>query len=95
MNLAASTARGGRSVLVVDANFRQPMIRELFGQCPEGGLSSALVGQAAWQDMVHQIEPNFSVMAAGPLPPNPAELLGSDQMRQLVAEMVGLKCPEA
>jgi len=89
LNLAASVARAGRKVLVVDANFRQPAVRGLFAACPEGGLSSALVGQAAWRDTVVEIEPNFSVMASGPLPPNPGELLGSEQMRTILAEMVG------
>jgi capsular exopolysaccharide synthesis family protein len=89
LNLAASIARAGRKVLVVDANFRLPAVRSLFSTCPEGGLSSALVGQAAWRDMILEVEPNFSVMASGPLPPNPGELLGSEQMRTVLAEMVG------
>jgi capsular exopolysaccharide synthesis family protein len=89
LNLAASIARAGRKVLVVDANFRLPAVHGLFSACPEGGLSSALVGQAAWRDMILEIEPNFSVMASGPLPPNPGELLGSEQMRTVLAEMVG------
>jgi capsular exopolysaccharide synthesis family protein len=88
LNLAASIARSGRKVLVVDANFRQPAIRRLFASCPEAGLSSALVGQAKWRDLVQEIEPNFSVMASGPLPPNPGELLGSEQMSGIIAEMV-------
>ena len=88
MNLAASAARNGRKVLVIDANFRQPMIKKLFAACPEGGLSSALVGEESWRDMTFEIEPNFSVMASGPLPPNPGELLGSEQMGGIIAEMV-------
>ena len=86
LNLAHAIVSGGKRVLVVDANFRQPMIRKLFPMCPEGGLSSALVGQADWRELVHEIEPNLDVMASGPIPPNPAELLGSDQMRQKIAE---------
>jgi len=89
LNLAASVARSGRKVLVVDTNFRQPMIRGLFPQCPEAGLSSALVGQASWRDLVREIEPNFWVMSSGPLPPNPAELVGSEPMRQIISEMIG------
>lgn len=87
MNLAAAMSSGGRKVLVVDANFRQPMIRSLYPDCGEAGLSSALVEQSNWSDLVHQAEPDLFVMSAGPLPPNPAELLGSDQMRQIIAEM--------
>ncbi len=86
MNLAAAMARAGKNVLVIDANFRQPMIHKLFPQCPEGGLSSALVGQARWKDQVCPIETNLSVMSSGPLPPNPAELLGSEAMKQVISE---------
>ena len=89
LNLAASAARNGRKVLVVDANFRQPMVRKLFSACPDGGLSSALVGQANWRDMTVELEPNLNVMASGPLPPNPGELLGSEQMKAIVSEMAG------
>jgi capsular exopolysaccharide synthesis family protein len=86
-NLGASLARGGKRVLIIDANFRQPMLRTLFAACPESGLSSALVGQSQWRSAVYQVEPNLSVLASGPMPPNPAELLGSDSMRQLLGEM--------
>ncbi len=87
MNIAGCIARGGRKVLVVDANFRQPMINTLFPQVPQEGFSSALVGQVSWRDQVHEVEENLCVMAAGPLPPNPAELLGSEQLRKLIDEM--------
>jgi capsular exopolysaccharide synthesis family protein len=88
INLAAAIARGGRKVLVLDANFRHSMLRTIFPQCGDGGLSSALVGQAHWRDLVREVEPNLYVMPSGPMPPNPAELLGSESMRQLIAELV-------
>ena len=87
VNLAAVTARAGRRVLVVDTNFRQPMIGQLFPQLASEGLSSALVDQANWRDLVAEVEPNFFVMPAGTLPPNPAELLASDQMKTILVEM--------
>ncbi len=87
LNMAASFAHSGRRVLVVDTNFRQPVINKLFPAVPGEGLSSALVGRVNWRDVVHNIEPNLDVMSAGLLPPNPAELLGSDQMRQMISEM--------
>jgi len=89
VNLAATIAQAGRKVLLVDANFRQPAIRELFPQLAEGGLSSALVGQGDWRDQVTEVEANLSVMGAGPLPPNPADLLGSDEMKRIADEMAG------
>jgi capsular exopolysaccharide synthesis family protein len=88
LNLAAATAHSGRKVLVVDANFRQPMIRGLFPQAPESGLSNALVGQTHWKDSVREVHPNLFVLSCGPLPPNPSELLGSDAMRALLSELI-------
>jgi len=87
INLGAAMARDGRRVLVIDANFRQPAIRQLFPQVKEAGLCNVLVGQGKWQDYVCQVEANLSVLSSGPLPPNPAELLGSDAMRNLIAEL--------
>jgi capsular exopolysaccharide synthesis family protein len=86
LNLAHAIASGGKRVLLVDANFRQPAIRALFPQCPEGGLSNVLVGQGDWRNMIEEVAPNMYVMASGPVPPNPSELLGSDQMRECIAE---------
>jgi len=88
LNLAHSIAQGGRRVLVVDANFHQPAVTRLFPQCPEQGLSNVLVGQGNWRELVVEIEPNLGILGAGRLPPNPAELLGSEQMRDTIAEMV-------
>ena len=88
MNLAHSIAQGGTRVLVVDANFHQPAIARLFPQCSDQGLSNVLVGQGDWRELAVEIEPNLAVLAAGPLPPNPAELLGSEQTGQTIAEML-------
>jgi len=88
LNLAAAIAHGGRKVLVVDANFRQPAIRTFFPQVPEGGLSSALVGQADWHETVYEAQQDLHVLPAGVMPPSPAELLGSESMRGILAEMV-------
>ena len=87
INLAAAFARGGRRAIIIDANFRQPMLHKMFPQTPPGGLSSVLSGQSTWQEQVREIEPNLMVMGSGPLPPNPAELLGSEIMRQLLTEL--------
>ena len=88
LNLAASMAQAGKRVLIVDANFRQPAIGAMFPDAAEAGLSSALVGQADWRDVVSPSGmPNCDVITSGPLPPNPAELLGSDMMEQIIKEM--------
>jgi len=87
MNLATSAALAGMKVLVVDANFRRPAIADMFPQANQAGLSSVLVGQATWREVVSATDvSNLSVITSGPLPPNPAELLGSDAMRQFISE---------
>ena len=88
MNLAAAAAQAGRRVLVVDTNFRQSMIHQLFSQCSTAGLSDVLSGQAAWRDVVCQVEGDLYAMPSGILPPNPAELLASQNMRELIAQML-------
>jgi len=87
VNLGTAMARDGMKVLVIDANFRQPAIRKLFPEAADAGLSNVLAGQSAWQDVLCQVEPNLAVMSSGSLPPNPAELLGSQAMRLLLAEL--------
>jgi capsular exopolysaccharide synthesis family protein len=90
MNLAASMAQAGRKVLVLDANFRQPAIGSMFPEATQAGLSSVLVDQANWREVVSPTGmANCDVVAAGPLPPNPAELLGSEKMREILGEMAG------
>ena len=90
MNLAASIARSGRKVLVIDTNFRQPVASGLFVEdgASAPGLSNVLVAQARLNDVAHEIEPNLFIMPSGPMPPNPAELLGSAPMRELLAESI-------
>ena len=88
MNLAAAIARGGRSVLVVDANFRQPALHKLFPQSAGPGLSDALTGQHDWASRVCRVQENLDILPAGTTPPNPAELLGGEHMKRILDEMV-------
>jgi polysaccharide biosynthesis transport protein len=84
VNLGLTMAQSGSKVLLIDANFRQPILHELFEGDDLTGLSSALVEQGQWQDMLLTPSENLHVLPAGPLPPNPAELLASPQMRSLL-----------
>jgi len=85
VNLGVTFAQGNQRVLIIDCNFRRPCIRQAFqGTHPEG-LSNALVGQATLEQAVSKTDlPNLDVMTSGPMPPNPAELLGSPAMRELL-----------
>ena len=80
-------AQGGRRVLLVDANFRKPAIHRFYPPKSSGGLSNLLVGDGKLEDFVNATDQgNLFVLASGPLPPNPAELMGSEQMSSFLAE---------
>ncbi|MGH9928515.1 MAG: GumC family protein [Pyrinomonadaceae bacterium] len=89
VNTAVSLAQTGASVVIIDADMRRPRIRSVFGLSDRAGLSSILsseMSEAEVLAMVSQEEATgLNVLTAGPIPPNPAELLGSDQMRRLMA----------
>ena len=88
-NLAASVALGGRRVLLVDANLRRPALQKFHDNVDgSNGLSNLLVGNADLASVIRKTSlPNLDVIGSGPLPPNPAELLGSAQMRSFLQEV--------
>jgi len=86
INLAVTIAQSGRRVLLVDANFRRPALHRAFTNAKREGLSNILIGQRQLQDVASQTDlPQLDVLTAGPIPPNPAELLSSRYMRELLA----------
>lgn len=88
LGLGHHLALGGQRVLVVEANFRQPIYRRIFkDKCSKEGLSAVLQGQAEWKDTIFEVSPNFDILPAGSIPNNPTELLGSEKMTGLIAEL--------
>jgi capsular exopolysaccharide synthesis family protein len=86
INLAVAFAQGNQRVLLVDCNFRRPDIRTAFKNAHSDGLSNVLADRGAFAEVVCRTEvPNLDVLTSGPMPPNPAELLGSALMRELIA----------
>jgi capsular exopolysaccharide synthesis family protein len=87
-SLAITLAQAGQRTLVVDADMRRPRMHEALGRPQEPGLSNVLVGDVTVTDAVRTTSvPNLSVLAAGHIPPNPAELLGSKKYGDLLAEL--------
>jgi len=87
-NLAASLAMSGSKTIVVGADLRKPSIHEVFGLRQSPGVTNVLVGTASVDDVLQDADvPNLKVLASGPIPPNPAELIGSKAMEQLVEEL--------
>ncbi len=87
-NLAVAMAQGGTRVLAVGADLRRPALHRAFGLDYRVGLTSVLMGRMSLEEAVRHTEPwGVDVLPSGPLPPNPAELLGSRQMAALLEEM--------
>ncbi|WP_109210459.1 MULTISPECIES: polysaccharide biosynthesis tyrosine autokinase [Microbacterium] len=85
-NLAVSLAAAGRHVVLLDADLRRPMVASVFG-LPEGaGLTDVLAGRAELTEVVHNVgaSRHLAVIAAGRVPPNPSEVLGSNRMQALL-----------
>ena len=88
-NLSVIFANTGMRVLLVDADFRKPTVHKTFALTNGRGLSSLLSDRSLSVDDVAQpsIVENLTVVTSGPKPPNPAELIGTQRMDQLIAEM--------
>ncbi len=88
VNLAAAFAFGGLRTLLVEADLRRPSLHVIFEMRGTKGLTTAIVGQISSAEAVASTDvPNLSVMLAGAIPPNPVELLGSEQMSELLEKM--------
>jgi capsular exopolysaccharide synthesis family protein len=87
-NLAASIAQSGRRVLLIDADLRKPVQHKLFGLTNEYGLSSVISGEMDTDEAIQVIQPEYlSVIAAGPIPSNPAELLTSTRFAAVIEDL--------
>jgi polysaccharide biosynthesis transport protein len=89
INSAIVLAQKGVRVLLVDADLRRPSVHKTLGMGPRSGLSNVLTGSATLQQTIapSPILPNLFVLAAGTPPPNPAELLASTQMKDVLADL--------
>ena len=86
-NSALVLAQRGSRVLLVDADLRRPGIENIFGLRPRGGLSTLISGVDKLEDVLLAFPPvpNLWILPAGPIPPQPAELLSSTIMKDYIA----------
>lgn len=91
INSAIVLAQKGVRVLLVDADLRRPSVHKALGMGPRSGLSNVLTGSATLEQTIapSAILPNLFILPAGTPPPNPAELLASSNMKDVVAELRG------
>jgi capsular exopolysaccharide synthesis family protein len=90
VNLGLALAAAGRSVTIVEADLRRPKVTRYLQMVAGVGLTNVLAGAAKLDDVLQAYgDTGMTVLASGPTPPNPGELLASAQMASLVEELRG------
>ncbi|MDT4895775.1 MAG: polysaccharide biosynthesis transport protein [Acidobacteriota bacterium] len=89
VNIAVMLAQTGAEVLIIDCDLRRPRVHTHFGLSNAQGVTNFLSGDTDTDALLQTFEkqPNLKIITSGPIPPNPAELLGSDEMRKLLLQM--------
>lgn len=83
-NTAVAMASAGHRVVILDCDLRKPVMHHIF-HLNKKGLTNCLVGESPILELLQDTEvPNLRVLTSGPLPPNPAELLGTSRMDRLL-----------
>lgn len=89
-NLAVTLAQGGNRTLLADCDLRRPALHEIFGVDNSSGLTSMMLDESAMTEPPLQETgiDNLWLVPSGPLPPNPADLLGSRRMDAVIARLI-------
>jgi non-specific protein-tyrosine kinase len=86
-NLAVTMAQAEQRVILVDCDLRRPTLHTLFGLTNEFGLTSMILAQEESPPLQETGVPGLSLLASGPLPPRPADILGSRRMEATIARL--------
>lgn len=88
-NLAIVEAQSGKAVVIVDADMRRPKVHVQFNKPNRMGLSDVVTGKLSLDDVLKTYDQvaNLSIITCGTIPPNPAELLGSERMSQTLKDL--------
>ena len=91
VNIAGSFAQTNRKTLVLDCDLRKPRMHKVFGGQRYPGFTDYFLGNIDFDSIVHNSElPNLDYITAGTIPPNPSELLGSEQMIAFIEKLKGI-----
>ncbi|MCI0632978.1 MAG: polysaccharide biosynthesis tyrosine autokinase, partial [Actinobacteria bacterium] len=88
-NLAVTFAQAGHRVVILCCDLRRPRVHRFFGLDNDVGFTSVLVGDASLSDAIQPVPdvPGIAVLASGPPPPNPSELLSSNRAAEVIAAL--------
>ncbi|HSV32920.1 MAG TPA: polysaccharide biosynthesis tyrosine autokinase, partial [Pyrinomonadaceae bacterium] len=89
INTAVMLAKTGAAVVIVDCDLRRPRLHAHFDLPNSRGLTNWLSGETDLDSLIlsYDKQPNLRLLTSGPVPPNPAELLGSEEMRKLLIQL--------
>ena len=85
-NLAYTFFQSGKRVLIIDCDLRKPSLHRKFNVSNEVGLTDVLVGTSELNKVMKKIDDNLYLLTTGTLPPNPAEIIGSNTMENFLDE---------
>lgn len=85
-NLAYTFFQNGKRVLIIDCDLRNPSLHKKFSVSNEAGLTDVLVGTSELKNVMKKMEENLFLLTTGTLPPNPAEIIGSNTMETFLEE---------
>ncbi len=88
-NLAVTMAQSGRRTILVDSDLRRPTLHSLFDLDAEPGLTNVVLGEVEVLPLQETSVENLFLLASGPKPPNPADMLGSKRIDTLITELTG------
>lgn len=86
-NLAETFAQSGKRVLLIDGDLRKPRVHKVFKISGTKGLTNLLAGQLSLEEVTSYVGSDLTVIPCGPIPPNPSELIASNRMKELVANL--------
>jgi capsular exopolysaccharide synthesis family protein len=88
VNLAIAIAEAGQSVCLVDADLRHPRVSDYLGLVRKEGLTDVLTSGGDVDELLQRWgDKGLAVLASGPVPPNPSEVVGSEEMKQLLEHL--------
>ena len=84
--LAYTFFQNGKRVLIIDCDLRKPSLHRKFNVSNEEGLTDVLVGTSKLNNVMKKIDDNLYLLTTGTLPPNPAEIIGSNTMENFLEQ---------
>ena len=87
-NIAITLAQGNNKVLLIEGDLRKPVQHKVFGLKNDVGISTLIGGLNTFKEVVHtDVIDGLDIVTCGPIPPNPSELLGSENMKKLLEQL--------